>query len=69
MDLTVSLGIPGQYDNPIFIDARKRILAACKKNNVMCIIFATSIQQARDYIEEGYDGISGKTHKERDGTL
>ena len=58
MDLTVSLGIPGQYDNPIFIDARKRILAACKKNNVMCIIFATSIQQARDYIEEGYDGIA-----------
>ena len=58
MDLTVSLGIPGEYDNPIFTDAIARILAACKANNVMCIIFATSVQQARDYIEAGYDGIA-----------
>jgi 2-dehydro-3-deoxyglucarate aldolase/4-hydroxy-2-oxoheptanedioate aldolase len=32
-DLTTSLGIPGQFDHPKFLDATKRILDACHKHN------------------------------------
>jgi 2-dehydro-3-deoxyglucarate aldolase/4-hydroxy-2-oxoheptanedioate aldolase len=31
-DLTTSLGIPGQFDNPRFVDATRRILDACHKH-------------------------------------
>lgn len=31
-DLTVSMGIPGQFDHPDFIAAVKRIIAACRKH-------------------------------------
>ncbi len=58
MDLSISLGVPGQYDSEIFQNAIAKILAACKKNNVMCIIFAASVDQARAYLEAGYDGIA-----------
>ncbi|MBR2530786.1 MAG: hypothetical protein IKE35_07165 [Lachnospiraceae bacterium] len=58
MDLSVSLGVPGDFTNPIFLDAIAKILAACKKNNVMCTILAGSIEQARAYLEQGYDGIA-----------
>jgi 2-dehydro-3-deoxyglucarate aldolase/4-hydroxy-2-oxoheptanedioate aldolase len=32
-DLTTSLGIPGQFDDPQFKDATKRVLEACHKHN------------------------------------
>ena len=32
-DLTNSLGIPGQFDHPLFIDATRRILDACAAHN------------------------------------
>jgi len=31
-DLTTSLGIPGQFDHPKFVDATKRVLEACHKH-------------------------------------
>ncbi|MFO0896629.1 MAG: aldolase/citrate lyase family protein [Pirellulales bacterium] len=31
-DLTTSLGIPGQFDHPKFLDATQRVLAACHKH-------------------------------------
>lgn len=34
VDLTLSLGIIGQFDNPIFLDAVKRIVAACRSAGV-----------------------------------
>ena len=33
-DLSVSLGIPGDFDNPIFWDAFDRMVDACNKNSV-----------------------------------
>jgi 2-dehydro-3-deoxyglucarate aldolase/4-hydroxy-2-oxoheptanedioate aldolase len=32
-DLTTSLGIPGQFDHPLFKDATRRIVAACHAHN------------------------------------
>lgn len=33
-DLSVSLGIPGEFESPVFWDAFDRMVAACKKNGV-----------------------------------
>jgi 2-dehydro-3-deoxyglucarate aldolase/4-hydroxy-2-oxoheptanedioate aldolase len=32
-DLTTSLGIPGQFDDPRFLDATKRVVDACHRHN------------------------------------
>jgi len=32
-DLSTSMGIPGQFDNPILLEALKRVQNACKKHN------------------------------------
>ena len=31
-DLTTSLGIPGQFDHPLFVEGTRRILDACHKH-------------------------------------
>jgi 2-keto-3-deoxy-L-rhamnonate aldolase RhmA len=35
-DLTAELGIPGQYDEPIFDDAIQRTIRACQKAGISC---------------------------------
>ncbi len=32
-DLTTSLGIPGQFDHPLFVEGTRKILEACNKHN------------------------------------
>jgi 2-keto-3-deoxy-L-rhamnonate aldolase RhmA len=32
-DLTTSLGIPGRFDHPQFLEATSRVVAACRKHN------------------------------------
>ena len=38
-DLSIDMGIPGQFDNPLLIKAIERILSACKKNKKIAINF------------------------------
>ncbi|MBQ1407479.1 MAG: hypothetical protein IIY88_05040 [Eubacterium sp.] len=56
-DLTLDMGIPGQFDHPFFLDAIKRIRLAGKDAGVPVIIFGPSPQDARRYIDQGFDGI------------
>ena len=58
LDLSVSLGIPGEYDDPIYIDAVAKVKKACEEAGVLCLIFATSPEQAKEHIAAGYDGIA-----------
>lgn len=57
-DLSIAMGIPGQFDNPEFKKALDRVLNACKKSNKPIFIFTGSIEAARSYIKEGYNGIA-----------
>lgn len=52
-DMTVSLGIPGQYDHPAFLRAFDKILNACNKYGVALAYLPLNIEEAIDMIDKG----------------
>ncbi|MGI9423207.1 MAG: HpcH/HpaI aldolase family protein, partial [Hyphomicrobiaceae bacterium] len=56
-DLSNSLGIPGEFDNPHFIDAVARIMAAAKANGKSVGRLVGSPEEAKRLNEEGCDFI------------
>lgn len=59
-DLTVSLGIPEQYEHPKFIEAMQQIIGICQQYRVgvgMHIIFGT-LENALQWLERGFTFIS-----------
>ena len=57
-DLSISLDMPGDFDNPDFKAAVARILEACKKAGKFSLIFSTSTEQAKVYLDQGFDGVA-----------
>lgn len=59
-DLSQSLGIPGQVDNPIVTAEIKKLVDRCKQQNKCVGIFADDVETARRYRDLGvkYIGIS-----------
>lgn len=57
-DLSISLGIPGEFDSPEFVAALRRIQNACRANGKFCMIFAGSAQGVKDRLAEGYDSVA-----------
>lgn len=53
-DLTASLGIPGELDNPIYLDAVRKISNAAKKNGKFAAYMALNKDFASTYWTEGY---------------
>ena len=53
-DLTVSMGIPAQFDDPRFEAAVDRIVAACNANNVVPGALATNLAMAHKWPERGF---------------
>jgi 2-keto-3-deoxy-L-rhamnonate aldolase RhmA len=56
-DLSVSLGIPGEFGNPIFTDAMAKVVAAAKKHGKSLGRLVGSVQQGIDVHAEGFDFI------------
>ncbi|NMB44713.1 MAG: hypothetical protein GX995_11370 [Clostridiales bacterium] len=57
-DLSVALGIPGEFDKQELIDALNRVVKACKDNNKFSIIYAGNIDAARKNYEQGFDSVT-----------
>lgn len=57
-DLSIALGIPAQFTNPIFIESIDRILKACKTAGKYALIFSGSVSTARKYLKDGFNGIA-----------
>lgn len=57
-DLSISLGVPVQFEHPKFLEAIQRILSACKKANKPAIIYAGSVEAARDAFDKGFDSVA-----------
>lgn len=53
LDLSTSLGIPGQFDNPVFRGAIEKIMAAARANTVPVGRLVGSPQEAKFCIREG----------------
>lgn len=57
-DLTVSLGIPAEFHNPIFLDALKTVIAAAQKHNLGMGIQPANADQAHEWRDMGVNIIS-----------
>ena len=53
-DLTNSMGIPGQFDHPDYLDAVRRIVDAARRQGLACGVMATDEGWAQRYLSLGF---------------
>ena len=53
-DLTNSLGIPGQFQHPSYLEAVERVLAACRKHGKAAGFMVASPEEAEAKLEQGF---------------
>lgn len=56
-DLSIAMGLEGQFAHPVFRAAVERVLAACKASGKMSMIFAGSVEDMRCCLKDGFDNI------------
>ena len=57
-DLSISMGIPGEFDNAAFQSALDRIINACRRADKFCIFFAGSPDGVAAGFKRGFDGMA-----------
>jgi 2-keto-3-deoxy-L-rhamnonate aldolase RhmA len=57
-DLTVSMGIPGRFDHPRFLEAMDALAAACRRHGVAPGFLPASPEAAIHWIEKGFRVLS-----------
>lgn len=57
-DLTLTQGIPGQFDHPLFTDACIAVLEAGRRNNIAVGLMASTLEQARHFVDLGYNMVA-----------
>lgn len=57
-DLSIAMGIPGEFEKPEFVSALNRILNACRKAGKFTMIFTGNRQAAVDYFQKGFDSVA-----------
>lgn len=57
-DLTSSLGIPGQFDHPVFVAAIDRVIAACRKSGKTPGLMPTSLEFGQWVAGKGFRMLS-----------
>jgi 4-hydroxy-2-oxoheptanedioate aldolase len=57
-DLSIALDIPAQFSEQKFIKAMERILKVCKDAGKFAFIYSGSVEAARKYIRDGFNGVA-----------
>ena len=57
-DLTVSLGIPAQFDHPIFLDAMDALVTSCRKHGVAAGFLPGTPSDMQHWLAKGFRAIS-----------
>lgn len=57
-DLSITMGIPGQFTNPDFVAAVDRIKKACDAVGKPVYIYTSTVAEAKAYQEQGYAGVA-----------
>ena len=52
------MGIPGQFDAPEFRQAVNIVLNTCKDAGKLCMVFTNSIEETREYMDQGFDAVA-----------
>jgi len=60
-DLSISMGIAGQFKNPDFVKAIERIQKACRVAGKPLFIYTVSAEAASAYFERGFEGVAFST--------
>ena len=55
-DLSIGMGIPGSFNDPLFIKAVSRVLKACIDAGKYSFIFAADTKTAKKYLDDGFTG-------------
>jgi 4-hydroxy-2-oxoheptanedioate aldolase len=58
LDLSFALGVPRDFTHPVFVDACHKVLAAGKRENIVCGILAPDSTSARRYKDMGFTFIA-----------
>lgn len=57
-DLSISMGMPGEFGRPEFQAALDRIIRACKAAGKFCIFFTGSMETAAESYARGFDAVA-----------
>ena len=57
-DLSISMGIPGQFDHPDFVSSLERVQKACREAGKFCMIFAGNPAAVTERFKQGYDAVA-----------
>lgn len=57
-DLSQSLGIPGEFDHPRFLDSLKHVVQTAKEHCVACGIQPRDLDQAKEWMDYGFNVFS-----------
>ncbi len=57
-DLTVSLGIPAQFEHPLFLECMDRLVESCRRRNVAPGYLPATAEDARHWVSRGFRMIS-----------
>jgi 2-keto-3-deoxy-L-rhamnonate aldolase RhmA len=57
-DLTVSMGIPGQFEHPRFLDAMERVVAVSQQYGVTPGIMQSDVASARQWLARGFRALA-----------
>lgn len=57
-DLTVSMGIPAQFDHPRFLAAMDSLISVCRRHNVAPGFLPPTAESAAHWIQKGFHAIS-----------
>ena len=52
-DLSISLGIPGQMDNPLLVSTVERLIEKCNRHSIVPGIQTRSVAMAKAWVERG----------------
>lgn len=53
-DLSNSLGIPGQWEHPLFVDALKKVLAACERHGKIPAFLTADVAGGKKLLDQGF---------------
>lgn len=57
-DLSIAMGIPGEFDNPVFVDALARVRKAAQNSGKLCLIYAGTPEKTVENFAQGYDSVA-----------
>ena len=60
-DLSISMGMPGDFKNPIFLAALERVQKACRDAGKFCILFTGTVEGVTDGFARGFDSMTYST--------